>query len=90
MSDNKSSLEFLSSNAFLIIQDNKVSFAHQSILDCFLAEKMLKRYYEGEDIVDIIGTKEKQTPGKDIKCKCLCKIYLSLIATILLMQGKDV
>lgn len=61
---NKSCLEFLSSNAFLIIQDNKISFAHQSILDCFLAEKMLKRYYAGEDIVDIIGSKEKQTPGK--------------------------
>ena len=64
LSVNKSYLEFLSSNAFLIIQDNKVSFAHQSILDCFLAEKMLKRYYDGEDIVDIIGSKEKQTPGK--------------------------
>jgi len=64
LSVNKSCLEFLSSNAFLVIQDNKVSFAHQSILDCFLAEKMLKRYYDGEDIVDIIGSKEKQTPGK--------------------------
>jgi len=61
---NKSYLEFLSSNAFLIIQDNKASFAHQSILDCFLAEKMLMRYYAGEDVVDIIGSKEKQTPGK--------------------------
>lgn len=64
LNENKSSLEFLSSNAFLIIQDNKVSFAHQSILDCFLAEKMLKRYYDGDDVIDIIGSKEKQTPGK--------------------------
>lgn len=64
LKENKSSLDFLSSNAFLVIQDNKVSFAHQSILDCFLAEKMLKRYYDDEDIVDIIGSKEKQTPGK--------------------------
>ncbi|WP_172372239.1 hypothetical protein [Sporosarcina jiandibaonis] len=64
LNENRSSLEFLSSNAFLVIQDNKVSFAHQSILDCFLAEKMLNRYYDGEDIVDIIGTKEKQTPAK--------------------------
>lgn len=64
LSINKSCLEFLSSNAFLIIQDNKASFAHQSILDCFLAEKMLKKYYAGEDIANIIGSKEKQTPGK--------------------------
>ncbi|MEC0986407.1 hypothetical protein [Bacillus safensis] len=64
LNENKSTLEFLSSNAFLIIQDRKVSFAHQSILDCFLADKMLHRYYDGEDIVDIIGAKDKQTPGK--------------------------
>ncbi|MFJ5771789.1 hypothetical protein [Psychrobacillus sp. NPDC093180] len=64
LNKNKSLLRFLSSNAFLVIQDNKVSFAHQSILDCFLAENMLKRYYDGEDFVDIIGSKEKQTPGK--------------------------
>lgn len=61
---NRSCLEFLSSNAFLVIQNNKVSFAHQSILDCFFAENMLKRYYDGEDIIDIIGSKDKQTPGK--------------------------
>lgn len=61
---NKSCLEFLSSNSFLLIQDNKVFFAHQSILDCFFAEKMLKRYYTGENILDILGSKEKQTPGK--------------------------
>ena len=80
LSVNRSCLEFLSSNSFLIIQDNKVSFAHQSILDSFLAEKMLMRFYAGEDIVDIIGCKEIQTPGNDIKCKCFCKIYLSSIA----------
>lgn len=61
---NRSCLGFLASNSFLSIQDNKVSFTHQSILDCFLADKMLERYYAGEDIADIIGNKEKQTPGK--------------------------
>lgn len=64
LSANKSSLEFLSSNSFLIIQNSKVSYTHQSILDCFLAEKMLKRYYAGEDIIDIVGGQEKQTPAK--------------------------
>jgi len=64
LSANDSCLKFLSSNTFLLIQDNKVSFAHQSILDCFLADKMLKRFYDGEDIVDIIGSKEIQTPER--------------------------
>lgn len=68
---NKSCLDFLSSNGFLVIQDNKVSFTHQSILDCFFAENMLKRYYDGEGIVVIIGSKEKQTPGRRYQVQML-------------------
>lgn len=60
----KSYLEFLSSNSFLVIQNNKASFAHQSILDCFLADELLKKYYNGTNIINIIGDKYKQTPGK--------------------------
>ncbi|MBH5317507.1 hypothetical protein I6N90_06715 [Paenibacillus sp. GSMTC-2017] len=61
---NISCLDFLSSNGFLLKQDNKISFAHQSILDCFLAEEMLRKYYEGGDILEVIGNKERQTPGR--------------------------
>lgn len=61
---NRSSLGFLASNSFLSINENKVFFAHQSISDCFLAEKMLREYCNGKDILEIIGDKEKQTPGK--------------------------
>lgn len=77
LSANNSSLEFLSSNSFLIIQNNKVSYTHQSILDCFLAEKMFKRYYAGEDIVDIIGSKRNKRLPRDIRYKCFWRIYLS-------------
>ncbi|MNW40958.1 hypothetical protein D3C74_180840 [compost metagenome] len=68
---NNSCLEFLSSYGFLVVQDDKVSFAHQSILDCFLVEKMLIKYYEIGDILEVIGNKEKQTPGRRYQVQML-------------------
>lgn len=85
---NKSCLDFLSSNAFLLIQDNKVSFAHQSILDCFFAENMLKRYYDGEDIVDIIGKKDKQTPAKRYQTQMFLQILSELDSQDFINAGK--
>lgn len=55
-------LDFLCNNGFLVLSDNKVSFAHQSIIDYFLSESMVIKYHEGNDIIDIIGGKEIQTP----------------------------
>lgn len=44
LNDNNLCLDFLSLNVFLLIQDNKVSFAHQSILDCFLAKNIILKF----------------------------------------------
>lgn len=68
---NNSILEYLSSNGFLVLQDNKVSFSHQSLLDCLIAEKMLQQYYSGENIVDIVGSKEKQNAGRRYQLQML-------------------
>lgn len=87
---NKSCLEFLSSNGFLVIQDSKVSFAHQTILDCFLAEKMLKKYYTGEDIVDVIGNKEKQTPGRRYQVQMLMQNLIEYDSQDFLNAGQKI
>lgn len=71
LSVNASCLDFLSSSGFLLIQNNTIAFAHQSILDCFLAEKMLIKYYENKDIIEVIGNKEKQTPGRRYQVQML-------------------
>lgn len=65
------SLEYLSSNGFIVRSNNSISFAHQSISDYFLAQEMLNRYFEGEDIIKIIGDKEKQTPQKRYQIQML-------------------
>lgn len=71
LSSSKMAIEFLHSNGFLVVQEGKISFTHQSILDSFLAEKMLNQYYYGMDIAVIIGAKEKQTPGKRYQLQML-------------------
>lgn len=57
-------IDFLQSNGFIIVFNEVVSFTHQSILDIFLSDYMVGEYYSGKDIIDIIGSKEKQVPGK--------------------------
>ncbi len=65
------SLTYLGSNGFIVKNGNSVSFAHQSISDYFLAQEMLKRYFEGENIISIIGNKHKQTPQKRYQIQML-------------------
>lgn len=69
-------LDFLSSNSFLVIQENKGFFAHQSILDCFLAEELYRRYYDGDNLVEVIGAKSNQTPGKKYQLQIFLEMLL--------------
>lgn len=86
---NRSTLDFLSSNGFLIIQENKIFFSHQSILDYFLAEKMLEHYYGRINLVDIVGTKEKQTPGKRYQLQMLMQHLLEIESRDFIDAGKQ-
>lgn len=65
------SIAYLSSSGFIIRSSNTISFAHQSISDYFLAQEMLNRYFGGEDIIEIIGNKQKQTPQKRYQIQML-------------------
>lgn len=51
---------FLISNGLINQSGNKISFTHQSILDCFLAKQMLTKYCNNEQLIDIIGSLEQQ------------------------------
>ncbi|WP_252214225.1 hypothetical protein [Clostridium sp. VAP41] len=68
---NENALFYLSSNGFLIVQGDNISFIHQSILDYFLAEAMIDKFYGGEKIVNIVGDKEKQTPSRRYQVQML-------------------
>lgn len=73
---NKNELDFLSSSGFINISGNKISFAHQSILDYLLSEKMLHRYFERIPMNEILGSKELQTPAKRYQLQMLMQSLL--------------
>lgn len=57
------SIDFLLSKSLLIKSDNMISFSHQSLLDYFSVEKMIKNYISGEKIEVLIGSRDKQYPN---------------------------
>lgn len=57
-------IDFLQSSGFLYIVNEIISFTHQTILDVFLSNHMVKEYYTGKDILTIIGNKNRQLPGR--------------------------
>lgn len=65
------SLNYLNSSGFISLTYDKVSFAHQSISDYLFARDMLIKYNAGDDIVEIIGSKEKQTPQRRYQVEML-------------------
>jgi hypothetical protein len=74
----RKSLMYLSSSGFINLVNERVSFAHQSISDYFFAQEMLRKYFEGEDIIKIIGDKKKQTPQKRYQVQMLLQDIQSL------------
>lgn len=57
-------LDYLISSEIIMVQNNKVGFVHQSILDYFISQRMMEKYFDGQSIENVIGEKCKQTPGR--------------------------
>ncbi|MGT2753570.1 hypothetical protein [Streptococcus ovis] len=57
-------LRYLISQGMLMESTQKISFVHQSFLDCFVAEQMINDYYSGYDIDKILGEKSQQNPTR--------------------------
>ena len=57
-------MRYLTSQGMLTERSNKVSFVHQSFLDCFVAERMILDYYTNSDVNDIFGNKTQQNPTR--------------------------
>lgn len=79
---------FLHSNGFIICNNNKVSFVHQSILDCFLSEDMIKKYYNSIDVNDIIGYLDKQTPNRRYQVQMFMQQLLEISDDDFINAGK--
>lgn len=81
--------EYLVSSGFVVVDKSVVSFVHQSILDCFFAEEMLRRYYEKATVLEIIGDKLSQTPGKRYQTQIFLQQLLEISAKDFVSVGKS-
>lgn len=86
----KSYIDFLASNSFFVIQGNRASFAHQSILDCFIADELVKRHFNGESVVDLIGSKDKQIPSKRYQIQMFLEMLLEYNSRDFLEVGQEI
>ncbi len=83
-------IDFLQSNGFIIVFNEVVSFTHQSILDIFLSDYMVGEYYSGKDIIDIMGNKEKQVPGRRYQLQLFMEQMWQTSENDFLKIGKNV
>lgn len=60
--DSQKELQALISNGLLIENNNAVSFSHQSFLDHFAVSNMVTKINDGASILEVIGSRDKQTP----------------------------
>ena len=57
-------LDYLEYAELLIEDGQKIGFVHQSILDYFISIRMIAMFFSGENIEQIIGKANKQTPSR--------------------------
>lgn len=61
-SDDTIEIEKLISEGLLLQNGTQLSFTHQSFFDYFATDEMMRQIYRGDNIVDIIGDYNDQTP----------------------------
>ncbi len=72
----KVAIEQLLSNGLLFSDGKRIGFVHQSFYDYFLVEKMIQQIFEGDSIINILGSPSKQTPSKRYQLQMLLETLL--------------
>lgn len=81
--------KFLLSSGIIRIENQSISFVHQSILDCFFAQEMCKRYYDHFTVIDIIGNRNRQTPSRRYQTQLFMQRLLDESEKAFLLFGKE-
>lgn len=82
-------LDYLISSEIVIIQNNRVGFVHQSILDYFMSQRMMENYFDGQTMENIIGEKCRQTPGRRYQVQMFLQNLLEYDSGDFILLGKE-
>lgn len=86
----ENALKYLSSNGFLFVDGQIVSFTHQRILDYFLEVEMISMYHEGKRVEEIIGNIEQQTPSRRYQIQMFLEDLLDISTRDFINVGKRI
>lgn len=81
-------LDYLISSEIITIQNNRVGFAHQSILDYFISQRMMEKYFARQGIENVIGEKCKQTPGRRYQVQMFLQNLLEYDSSDFILIGE--
>lgn len=82
-------LDYLISSEIVIIQNNRVGFVHQSILDYFMSQRMMENYFDGQTMENIIGEKCRQMPGRRYQVQMFLQNLLEYDSGDFILLGKE-
>ena len=82
-------IDFLESQGIIVCQARKISFVHQSVLDCLLAERMAEQFEEGKRIEELIGPMKEQNPGRRYQTQLFLQQLLEESEKMFLSAGEQ-
>ena len=82
-------LDYLISSEIVVIQNDRVGFVHQSILDYFMSQRMMENYFDGQTMENIIGEKCRQTPGRRYQVQMFLQNLLEYNSEDFIIFGKE-
>lgn len=82
-------LDYLISSEIVVIQNDRVGFVHQSILDYFMSQRMMEKYFQVQKLENIIGEKCRQTPGRRYQVQMFLQNLLEYNSEDFIIFGKE-
>ena len=81
-------LDYLVSAEMVVVDENRVGYVHQSILDYFISKRMMQQYFEDTSIEEIVGKKNRQTPNKRYQIQMFLQNLLEFDSAVFIAAGK--
>lgn len=88
--NNMKAVEYLASSGLIVKTDNKIAFAHQSILDAFLIHKDLNLISDGVSLLQVITDWGNQTPSMRYRFSVLLQNLIDSDQPIFINEAKQV
>lgn len=85
----EAALSYLMSSELIVVENQKVSFVHQSLLDYFISQRMMEKYFDGRTMEEIVGERSRQTPGRRYQVQMFLQNILECDSRDFVLAGEQ-